>query len=90
MLKGSKYIPILGAVEIVFAALLIPQRTMKVEFILLSCYFAGAMATELSHGMTPVAPSVLLHNYLDLRGSLCEGILTFMVSRPGSSPGQSH
>jgi hypothetical protein len=38
--------------EIGFAALFIYPKTMKLGFILLSCYFAGAIATELSHGMS--------------------------------------
>jgi hypothetical protein len=39
----------LGLMEIGFAALFIYPKTMKLGFILLSCYFAGAIATELSH-----------------------------------------
>lgn len=46
------YIPALGIMEIGFAALFIYPKTMKLGFILLSCYFAGAMATDLSHGST--------------------------------------
>lgn len=55
-----QYLPILGMAEIFFALLLIPRQTMKIGFILLSCYFAGAMATELSHGMTPGSPTITL------------------------------
>lgn len=40
----------LGCMEIGFAALFIYPKTMKLGFVLLSCYFAGALATELSHG----------------------------------------
>ena len=40
----------LGLMEIGFTALYIYPKTMKIGFILLSCYFAGALATELSHG----------------------------------------
>ncbi|GAB4017214.1 DoxX family protein [Spirosoma koreense] len=40
----------LGLMEIGFAALFLYPKTMKLGFILLSCYFAGALATELSHG----------------------------------------
>ena len=40
----------LGLAEIAFAALFAFPKTMRVGFILLSCYFAGALATELSHG----------------------------------------
>ena len=39
----------LGLAEILFAALFAYPKTMKIGFILLSCYFAGALATELSH-----------------------------------------
>jgi len=58
----GKYVNYLGMMEIVFAALFIYPKTMKLGFILLSCYFAGAIATELSHG-TPfnaVTPMVLI------------------------------
>lgn len=58
----GKYVLLLGAMEIGFAALFIYPKTMKLGFILLSCYFAGAMATEMSHG-TPfnaVLPIVLI------------------------------
>lgn len=44
------YITLLGCMEIGFAALFLYPKTMKIGFILLSCYFAGALATELSHG----------------------------------------
>jgi hypothetical protein len=48
--------------EIIFAALFIYPKTMKIGFILLSCYFAGALATELSHGsaFNAFLPLVLL------------------------------
>jgi hypothetical protein len=56
----ARYLPFLGTAEIVFAALFIPRRTMKLGFMLLSCYFAGAMATEVSHGMVPYVPAALI------------------------------
>lgn len=43
------YIALLGVMEIGFTALFIYPKTMKIGFILLTCYFAGAIATELSH-----------------------------------------
>lgn len=52
----------LGLMEIGFAALFVYPKTMKLGFILLTCYFAGALATELSHG-TPfnaITPLVLI------------------------------
>ena len=45
------YLLILGSMEIVFALLFLYKPTMKIGFILLTCYFSGAIATELSHGI---------------------------------------
>jgi uncharacterized membrane protein YphA (DoxX/SURF4 family) len=56
------YAVMLGCMEIGFALLYLYPKTMKLGFILLSCYFAGALATELSHG-TPfnaVMPMTLI------------------------------
>lgn len=46
---GDYLIP-LGLMEIGFTALFVYPKTMKIGFLLLTCYFAGALATELSHG----------------------------------------
>ena len=46
----APYIPFFGVLEITFAVLFIIPKTMRLGFVLLSCYFAGAMATDLSHG----------------------------------------
>ncbi|GAB3258646.1 hypothetical protein GCM10027347_22110 [Larkinella harenae] len=46
----APYLKGLGMMEISFALLYLYPKTMKLGFILLSCYFAGALATELSHG----------------------------------------
>lgn len=59
----AQYMTVLGIMEIVFGALFIIPSTMKLGFILTSCYFAGAMAAELSHGgitISPVIPLVVL------------------------------
>jgi hypothetical protein len=45
------YITLLAFMEIGFTALFIYPKTMKIGFILLTCYFSGAIATELSHGL---------------------------------------
>ncbi|OZI05733.1 hypothetical protein BWI93_23895 [Siphonobacter sp. BAB-5385] len=50
----------LGLAEIIFAALFAFPKTMKLGFILLSCYFAGALATELSHQVNPNALVLLV------------------------------
>jgi hypothetical protein len=56
------YITVLGLMEIGFTALFIYPKTMKIGFILLTCYFAGAIATELSHGtsLNAVLPITLV------------------------------
>ena len=58
----GQFIVFLGLAEILFAALFAFPKTMKIGFILLSCFFAGALATELSHGVAPNAlmPLVLI------------------------------
>jgi hypothetical protein len=33
---------------------------MKIGLFLLSCYFGGAIATNLEHGITPIQPVALL------------------------------
>lgn len=54
------YIPVLGIMELLFAALFLYPKTMKVGFLLLTCYFAGAMATDLSHGITMANSAMVL------------------------------
>ncbi|PXY46881.1 DoxX family protein [Flavobacterium hydrophilum] len=51
---------ILGLMEMTFAVLFVFPNTMRMGFILLSCYFAGAMATELSHDGSMLNPAVPL------------------------------
>ncbi len=48
-LGAGRYLRLLGVMEIAFAALFVMPATMKLGFILASCYFADAIATELSH-----------------------------------------
>jgi hypothetical protein len=52
----------LGLAEIVFAGLFAFPKTMKIGFILLASYFAGALATELSHqaSLNSLIPLVLV------------------------------
>jgi hypothetical protein len=52
----------LGLAEIVFAALFAFPKTMKIGFILLASYFAGALAIELSHhaALNSLVPLVLI------------------------------
>ncbi len=54
----GRYLRLLGVMEIAFAALFVVPATMKLGFILASCYFGGAIATELSHEVLKVNPFV--------------------------------
>lgn len=56
----GEFIPLLGLMEITFTALFLFPKTRKMGFILLSCYFSGAMATDLSHGGNIMAASITL------------------------------
>ena len=56
---AGEYRVLLGIAEIAFAALFAIPKTMKIGFILLTAYFAGALATEVSNhtmlnAMTPL------------------------------------
>jgi len=55
-----QYIHLLGIAEIVFAALFVIPATNSIGFILLACYFSGAVATDLSHGSKIVPPVMIL------------------------------
>lgn len=54
------YIQYLGIAEIIFAILFLIPQTSKIGFLLLICYFSGALATEISHQGPIVAPIVIL------------------------------
>jgi hypothetical protein len=59
----GRHVRLLGVMELTFAALFVVPATMKIGFLLASCYFAGAIATELSHDAlktNPFVPIVLL------------------------------
>jgi hypothetical protein len=59
----GRHLRLLGIMEVAFAALFVVPATMKLGFILASCYFGGAIATELSHDalkVSPFLPIVLL------------------------------
>ena len=55
----GQYIPVLGITEIVFAALFVVQKTRRLGFILLCCYFGGAIATVVSHQGNFFSPALL-------------------------------
>ena len=54
----GRYLRLLGVMQVAFAALFVVPATMKLGFILASCYFAGAIATELSHKVLKVNPFI--------------------------------
>jgi len=56
----APYIPLLGTMEIVFTVLFLFPKTSKIGFLLVTCYFAGALATDLSHGNPITTPILIL------------------------------
>jgi hypothetical protein len=69
----GRYLRLLGVMEIAFAALFVVPARMKLGFILASCYFGGAIATELSQDVLKVNP---------LSRSYCSGsALSFGIAR---------
>jgi len=55
-----QYMSILGVAELLFVALFLWPRSMKLGFYLLTGYFGGAMAVELSHGTIFIIPGIIL------------------------------
>ncbi len=55
-----EYMPILGIAEVLFVVLFLLERSMKVGFCLLTGYFGGAMAVEMSHGSIFIIPALML------------------------------
>ena len=54
------YLNILGITELMFLALFIWKKTRKLGLLLLTGYFGGAMAVEISHGTFFSAPATIL------------------------------
>ncbi|MCC3160316.1 DoxX family protein [Hymenobacter sp. 15J16-1T3B] len=50
----------LGLLELLFTALFLYSRSMKLGLLLLTSYFAGAIATDLSHGQSPGPAALIL------------------------------
>lgn len=55
-----QYMRVFALAEILFAALFVIPATNGLGFVLLVCYFSGALATDLTHGRPIVAPAVFL------------------------------
>jgi hypothetical protein len=54
----ANYTQILGTFELIFLALLLYPKTVRVGYILLVSYLAGAIATHLAHGEISFQPAV--------------------------------
>jgi hypothetical protein len=54
------YMKILGVTELMLIIIFPVPRTMKIGFLLLTGYFGGAMAVELSHGNIFIFPALIL------------------------------
>jgi|SRR5688572_28296311 hypothetical protein len=54
------YITLLGASELLLTGLFLYDRSMKIALLLLTGYFGGAMAVELSHGTIFIFPAAIL------------------------------
>jgi DoxX-like family len=55
-----EYMRTLGAIELVLFFVFLFRRTMKLGFLLLTGWFGGAMAVELSHGNVFIFPAIIL------------------------------
>ena len=56
----GQFLAVFGIAEIVFALLFIYPPTRNIGFVMLVCYFSGALAVDLSHKNPVVAPLMLL------------------------------
>jgi hypothetical protein len=54
------YIKILGMTELLFLSIFLWKKTRKLGLLLLTGYFGGAMAVEMSHGTFFIAPATIL------------------------------
>ena len=55
-----QYMNVLGIMELTFIALFLYPQTMKIGFLLITAYFGGAIATELSNGNSIIFPTAIL------------------------------
>ena len=54
------YMKLLGAAELIFVSLFLWPPTLRIGFFLLTTYFGGAMAVELSQHIFFIMPAVIL------------------------------
>ena len=56
----SRYITLLGIIELVSVGLFVYPATRRIGFLLLCCYLGGALSIELAGGQPPVAAIFLV------------------------------
>src|SRR5258706_13043554 len=56
----GRHVRLLGVMELAFAALFVVPATMKLGFVLASCYFGGAIPTGTSHPAPQANPLIPL------------------------------
>lgn len=54
------YLKLLGVTELFFLTIFLWKKTRKLGLLLLTGYFGGAMAVEMSHGAFFIAPATIL------------------------------
>lgn len=60
LIQMQQYTVVLGLMEIIFAVLYVFPKTMKTGLLLLSCYFGGAIAVDLSYQQSPASAMITL------------------------------
>jgi hypothetical protein len=55
----ARYLKVFGCAELLLVSLFLYPRMMRIGFLLLTAYFGGAIAVEMSHG-TFIVPSLIL------------------------------
>lgn len=76
----------LGLMELLFAALFVYPRTLKLGLLLLTSYFAGAIATDLTHAHTP-GPAILILTLVWIAAFIRDRT-AFLPAAPSASSGQ--
>jgi hypothetical protein len=56
----GNYLIFLATMELVFLTLYLFRKTLKIGFLLIASYFAGALATHVSHGVDLSGPIIML------------------------------
>ena len=76
----------LGLMELLFTALFVYPRTLKLGLLLLTSYFAGAIATDLTHQHTP-GPAIMILTLIWVAAFIRDRS-AFLPTPPPASAGQ--